>query len=204
MPRRVQHGPGADARALPALAIRGHRWLTGWRLTFGGEDLGWEGALATIVPTDAPASAVFVALTSFLRTTTNGSITGSQRTPASTTRSTSGCRRSTATCSPRSTSWTPTKVAFRPPDTWGSSPKPPRRPAHRTSTSPSCGLGPAARSATDGESRPYPTATDDHGESASRSRAGIGEISASHATQPGYLAAVGAAVVPGAPNRTGT
>ena len=24
-------------------------WLIGWRLTFGGEDIGWEGALATIV-----------------------------------------------------------------------------------------------------------------------------------------------------------
>ena len=24
-------------------------WLEGWRLTFGGEDIGWEGALATVV-----------------------------------------------------------------------------------------------------------------------------------------------------------
>jgi AIG2-like family len=24
-------------------------WLVGWRLTFGGEDLGWDGALATVV-----------------------------------------------------------------------------------------------------------------------------------------------------------
>lgn len=24
-------------------------WLTGWRLTFGGEELGWDGALSTIV-----------------------------------------------------------------------------------------------------------------------------------------------------------
>jgi gamma-glutamylcyclotransferase (GGCT)/AIG2-like uncharacterized protein YtfP len=24
-------------------------WLEGWRLTFGGEDLSWEGALATVV-----------------------------------------------------------------------------------------------------------------------------------------------------------
>jgi hypothetical protein len=27
----------------------GGGWLIGWRLTFGGEDLGWEGALATVV-----------------------------------------------------------------------------------------------------------------------------------------------------------
>ncbi len=35
-------------------------WLMGWRLTFGGEDLGWEGSLATLVE-DADAQ-VFVAL----------------------------------------------------------------------------------------------------------------------------------------------
>lgn len=29
--------------------MAGTGWLIGWRLTFGGEDLGWEGALATIV-----------------------------------------------------------------------------------------------------------------------------------------------------------
>src|SRR3954463_12793318 len=27
----------------------GPAWLVGWRLTFGAEDLGWEGALATVV-----------------------------------------------------------------------------------------------------------------------------------------------------------
>jgi gamma-glutamylcyclotransferase (GGCT)/AIG2-like uncharacterized protein YtfP len=35
-------------------------WLEGWRLTFGGEDLGWEGALATVV--EAAGQRVFVAL----------------------------------------------------------------------------------------------------------------------------------------------
>jgi len=30
----------------------------GWRITFGGEDLGWEGALATVV--EDPGSQVFV------------------------------------------------------------------------------------------------------------------------------------------------
>jgi gamma-glutamylcyclotransferase (GGCT)/AIG2-like uncharacterized protein YtfP len=33
----------------PHSPSRGHGWLEGWRLTFGGEDLGWEGSLATVV-----------------------------------------------------------------------------------------------------------------------------------------------------------
>jgi len=48
---RAPHSPG-----------RGTGWLQGWRLTFGGEDLGWEGALATVVEDPDPASQVFVAL----------------------------------------------------------------------------------------------------------------------------------------------
>jgi len=39
---------------------RGSGWLTGWRLTFGGEDRGWEGALATVV--EDPEHHVFVML----------------------------------------------------------------------------------------------------------------------------------------------
>ena len=35
-------------------------WLTGWRLTFGGEEHGWDGALATIV--QDPLDQVFVAV----------------------------------------------------------------------------------------------------------------------------------------------
>ena len=35
-------------------------WLEDWRLTFGGEDLGWEGALATVV--EESGSRVFVVL----------------------------------------------------------------------------------------------------------------------------------------------
>jgi len=38
----------------------GTGWIHGWRLTFGGEELGWEGALPTIVP--AEDQHVFVAL----------------------------------------------------------------------------------------------------------------------------------------------
>jgi gamma-glutamylcyclotransferase (GGCT)/AIG2-like uncharacterized protein YtfP len=44
----------------PHSPSRGSGWLEGWRLTFGGEDLGWEGALATVV--EEPTSRVFVML----------------------------------------------------------------------------------------------------------------------------------------------
>jgi gamma-glutamylcyclotransferase (GGCT)/AIG2-like uncharacterized protein YtfP len=46
----------------PHSPARGTGWLIGWRLTFGGEDLGWEGALATVVEDDDPTSQVFVGL----------------------------------------------------------------------------------------------------------------------------------------------
>jgi gamma-glutamylcyclotransferase (GGCT)/AIG2-like uncharacterized protein YtfP len=44
----------------PHSPLRGTGWLTGWRLTFGGEHLGWEGALPTIV--EDPLEQVFVAI----------------------------------------------------------------------------------------------------------------------------------------------
>ncbi len=50
--RMAERGPHSPSR--------GTGWLEGWRLTFGGEDIGWEGALATIVE-DASAR-VFVML----------------------------------------------------------------------------------------------------------------------------------------------
>ncbi len=49
MKQRCPHSPGA-----------GTGWVEGWRLTFGAEDLGWEGALATIV--EEPGQRVYVAL----------------------------------------------------------------------------------------------------------------------------------------------
>ena len=49
MRERCPHSPGS-----------GTGWIEGWRLTFGGEDLGWEGALATIV--EAPGENVYVGL----------------------------------------------------------------------------------------------------------------------------------------------
>ncbi len=39
---------------------QGTGWLEGWRLTFGGEDTGWDGALATVV--EEPGARVFVVL----------------------------------------------------------------------------------------------------------------------------------------------
>ncbi len=39
---------------------RGTGWLEGWRLTFGGEDIGWDGAMATVV--EDAGTRVFVVL----------------------------------------------------------------------------------------------------------------------------------------------
>ena len=37
--------PEQMALRAPHSPLRGTGWLQGWRLTFGGEDVGWEGAL---------------------------------------------------------------------------------------------------------------------------------------------------------------
>lgn len=47
-------------RLAPHSPTRGTGWLSGWRLTFAGEDIGWEGPQATIV--EDPTSQVYVAL----------------------------------------------------------------------------------------------------------------------------------------------
>jgi AIG2-like family len=52
--------PALMADRCPHSPFRGTGWLPGWRLTFGGEDHGWDGAMATIV--EDPISAVFVCL----------------------------------------------------------------------------------------------------------------------------------------------
>jgi len=49
MLERCPHSPAA-----------GTGWLSGWRLSFGGEDMGWDGALAMVVPDED--SQTFVAL----------------------------------------------------------------------------------------------------------------------------------------------
>ncbi|HEY7858717.1 MAG TPA: gamma-glutamylcyclotransferase family protein [Candidatus Nanopelagicales bacterium] len=52
--------PHQMLRRAPNSPTAGTGWLNGWRLTFGGEDLGWEGALATVA--EDPAGQVFVML----------------------------------------------------------------------------------------------------------------------------------------------
>ncbi|MDQ3615466.1 MAG: gamma-glutamylcyclotransferase [Actinomycetota bacterium] len=53
MPLYAAYGSNLDPSRMgercPHSPLRSTGWLTGWRLTFGGEDLGWDGALATIV-----------------------------------------------------------------------------------------------------------------------------------------------------------
>lgn len=52
--------PRLMAERCPHSPLRGSGWLEGWRLTFGGEDISWEGALATVV--EEPGERVFVVL----------------------------------------------------------------------------------------------------------------------------------------------
>jgi gamma-glutamylcyclotransferase (GGCT)/AIG2-like uncharacterized protein YtfP len=58
------YGPNMDPSTMstrcPHSPLQGTGWLLGWRLTFGGEEFGWDGALATIV--EDPLEQVFVAL----------------------------------------------------------------------------------------------------------------------------------------------
>jgi len=58
------YGSNLDPRQMleraPHSPVRGPGWLVGWRLSFAGADLGWEGALATVV--EDPTHSVFVML----------------------------------------------------------------------------------------------------------------------------------------------
>ena len=64
MPLYAAFGSNMDPRRMgercPHSPLRSTGWLLGWRLTFGGEEHGWDGALATIV--EDPLEQVFVAL----------------------------------------------------------------------------------------------------------------------------------------------
>ena len=64
MPLYAAYGSNLDpvqmTERCPHSPVYGTGWLEGWRLTFGGEDLGWEGALATLV--QSPGEHVFVGL----------------------------------------------------------------------------------------------------------------------------------------------
>ena len=57
--------PAQMLRRCPSSPFLGTGWIRGWRLTFGAEEFGWEGALATLVPDEAPEQlhpGVYVAL----------------------------------------------------------------------------------------------------------------------------------------------
>ncbi|HSJ22479.1 MAG TPA: gamma-glutamylcyclotransferase family protein [Nocardioidaceae bacterium] len=64
MPLYAAYGSNLDPSRMsercPHSPLRSTGWLTGWRLTFGGEEHGWDGALPTIV--QDPFEQVFVAL----------------------------------------------------------------------------------------------------------------------------------------------
>jgi hypothetical protein len=52
--------PALMSERCPHSPLETTGWLTGWRLTFGGEEHGWDGALPTIV--EDPLEQVFVAI----------------------------------------------------------------------------------------------------------------------------------------------
>ena len=52
--------PHRMAQRAPASPVQGIGWLRGWRLTFAGEDVGWDGALSTVVEDELES--VFVML----------------------------------------------------------------------------------------------------------------------------------------------
>ena len=118
-------------------------WLTGWRLTFGGEEHGWDGALATIV--QDPIEQVFVALYDVspqdepLLDEWESADSGLYRKTRVRVATMTGSVVAGPTCS------TPTRAGCRRRRTSGCSPTPPRPRTHPTTTSPASGAGPAAR-----------------------------------------------------------
>ena len=69
MPLYAAYASNLDPRRMglrcPHSPLQTTGWLTGWRLTFGGEDLGWDGALSTIV--EDPIEQVFAKIKALLR-----------------------------------------------------------------------------------------------------------------------------------------
>lgn len=64
MPIYAAYGSNMDPAQMmqraPHSPMAGTGWLPDWRLTFSGGDIGWEGALATVV--EEPGNRVFVVL----------------------------------------------------------------------------------------------------------------------------------------------
>ena len=55
--------PDRMAERAPRSPVYATGWLPGWRLTFGGEEHGWDGPLATVVEApDTTGAAVYVVL----------------------------------------------------------------------------------------------------------------------------------------------
>ncbi|ABD10079.1 gamma-glutamylcyclotransferase [Frankia sp. CcI156] len=52
--------PAQMKERAPHSPVTGTGWINGWRLTFGGENVGWDGALPTIV--EAPGAHAYVLL----------------------------------------------------------------------------------------------------------------------------------------------
>ena len=52
--------PRRMAKRAPSSPVHSPGWLRGWRLTFGGEDIGWDGPVSTVV--EDIDSSVFVML----------------------------------------------------------------------------------------------------------------------------------------------
>jgi gamma-glutamylcyclotransferase (GGCT)/AIG2-like uncharacterized protein YtfP len=52
--------PAQMKERAPHSPVTGTGWINGWRLTFGGENVGWDGALATIV--ESPGQHAYVLL----------------------------------------------------------------------------------------------------------------------------------------------
>ncbi|GAB2733548.1 gamma-glutamylcyclotransferase [Salinifilum aidingensis] len=77
MPLYAAYGSNMDPNYMttraPHSPMAGTGWLMDWRLTFGGEDYGWEGALATIVEeSDAQVFTVLYDLSEFDERRMNG------------------------------------------------------------------------------------------------------------------------------------
>ena len=107
--------PARMAQRCPHSPLRGTGWLMGWRLTFGGEEHGWDGALATIV--EDPASQVFVTL---YDVTARGRGRARRLGDTALPQAPAACRRpSTARSSPGCTCSTPTRAGCPRPATSG-------------------------------------------------------------------------------------
>lgn len=151
MPVYAAYGSNMDpkqmAQRAPHSPMRGTGWLQGWRLTFGGEDVGWEGALATIA--ESPAEHVFVVLYDVpdwdepSLDQWEGAALGLYH----------KVKLRVATLDGEIVAWFYVldgyEAACRRRATSASSPTPPRRPEPPTTTSPTSEAAPAPRSATD-------------------------------------------------------